>query len=112
MVIGLATAVCFSLAEPIARVLGKTGMAAACGCPLVMGPHTFNFAQAAELALAAGAAVRVADLGDAVKQALRLIQSPQQLLMRQQALAFAAAHRGAATRMARSVLEGVGRSAA
>ena len=86
--------------------------AAACGCPLVMGPHTFNFAQAAELALAAGAAVRVADLGDAVKQALRLIQSPQQLLMRQQALAFAAAHRGAATRMARSVLEGVGRSAA
>jgi 3-deoxy-D-manno-octulosonic-acid transferase len=36
--------------------------AAACGCPLLMGPHTFNFAQAAELALAAGAALRVADL--------------------------------------------------
>ena len=35
--------------------------AAACGCPVVMGPHTFNFADAAELALAAGAAVRVAD---------------------------------------------------
>ena len=33
--------------------------AAACGCPLLMGPHTFNFAQAAELALAAGAALRV-----------------------------------------------------
>ena len=27
--------------------------AAACGCPVVMGPHTFNFAQAAELAEAA-----------------------------------------------------------
>jgi multiple antibiotic resistance protein len=26
VVIGLATAVCFSLAEPIARVLGKTGI--------------------------------------------------------------------------------------
>ena len=30
--------------------------AAACGCPLLMGPHTFNFAQAAEQARAAGAA--------------------------------------------------------
>jgi 3-deoxy-D-manno-octulosonic-acid transferase len=26
--------------------------AAACGCPIVMGPHTFNFAEAAELSLA------------------------------------------------------------
>ena len=32
--------------------------AAACACPVVMGPHTFNFAQAAELAAAAGAAQR------------------------------------------------------
>ncbi len=86
--------------------------AAACGCPLLMGPYTFNFAQAAELALAAGAAVRVADLAGAVKQALNLIQSPEQLLMRQRALAFAGAHRGAAARMARSVLERVGHSAA
>ena len=86
--------------------------AAACGCPLVMGPHTFNFAQAAELALAAGAAVRAADLGSAVKQALNLIQSPEQLLMRQRALAFAAAHRGAALRMAGSVLARVGKPAA
>ena len=30
--------------------------AAACGCPLLMGPHTFNFAEAADLALQAGAA--------------------------------------------------------
>jgi hypothetical protein len=36
--------------------------AAACGCPVVMGPHTFNFADAAELALAAGAAIRVATI--------------------------------------------------
>ena len=86
--------------------------AAACGCPLLMGPHTFNFAQAAELALAAGAAVRVADLGGAVKQALNLIQSREQLLMHQRALAFAGAHRGAAVRMARSVLERMGNSAA
>ncbi len=46
--------------------------AAACGCPVVMGPHTFNFAQAAELALAAGAAMRVADLDEGVAQAVAL----------------------------------------
>ncbi|MEO6319073.1 MAG: 3-deoxy-D-manno-octulosonic acid transferase, partial [Polaromonas sp.] len=34
--------------------------AAACGCPVVMGPHTFNFAEAADLAEAEGAALRVA----------------------------------------------------
>ena len=37
--------------------------AAACGCPVVMGPHTFNFADAADQALAAGAALRVNDIG-------------------------------------------------
>ena len=79
--------------------------AAACGCPLVMGPHTFNFAQAAELALAAGAAVRVADLGAAVKQALTLMEGAAQLQMRERALSFAAAHRGAAERMAQAVLK-------
>ena len=36
--------------------------AAACGCPVVMGPHTFNFTEAAELAEAEGAALRVADM--------------------------------------------------
>ena len=32
--------------------------AAACGCPVVMGPHTFNFSEAAVLAEADGAALR------------------------------------------------------
>jgi 3-deoxy-D-manno-octulosonic-acid transferase len=32
--------------------------AAACGCTVVMGPHTFNFSEVAERAVAAGAAVR------------------------------------------------------
>ena len=40
--------------------------AAACGCPVVMGPHTFNFADAAELALAAGASLRVAAIAEGV----------------------------------------------
>ena len=78
--------------------------AAACGCPLLMGPHTFNFAQAAELALAAGAARRVADLSEAVAQAVRLPGSAEQAAMSAQALAFAAQHRGAAERMASAIL--------
>ena len=44
--------------------------AAACGCPVVMGPHTFNFTDAAELALAAGAATRVADMAAGVAAAV------------------------------------------
>jgi len=79
--------------------------AAACGCPVLMGPHTFNFAQAAEGALAAGAALRVPDLPTAVAQALAWLAEPQAMAARAaQARAFAASHRGAAARMARAVL--------
>lgn len=70
--------------------------AAACGCPVVMGPHTFNFAEAAALAEAAGAAVRTPDLAQAVDQALALAQGPQQAAATGKAAAFALAHRGAA----------------
>lgn len=79
--------------------------AAACGCPLVMGPHTFNFSEAAELALAAGAALRVANMAAGVSQAQRwLANEPQRQAVRAQALAFAARHRGAAERMAAALL--------
>ena len=78
--------------------------AAACDCPLVMGPHTFNFAQAAELALAAGAALREADMDAAVTRALAVGRSDEGALMSARALAFAAQHRGAAVGMARQLL--------
>ena len=78
--------------------------AAACGCPLVMGPHTFNFAQAAELALAAGAALREPDMAAAVVRALGIIRSTDRERMAARSLAFAAQHRGAAERMARQLL--------
>lgn len=78
--------------------------AAACGCPLLMGPHTFNFAQAAELALHAGAALRVDDMAQAVARAVQLPGSAEQAAMSNQALAFAAQHRGAAQRMAAQIL--------
>lgn len=79
--------------------------AAACGCPVVMGPHTFNFAQAAEMAEAAGAARRAEDLPAALDHAVQWVQSSQAHVRAvQSALAFARQHRGAADRMAEAIL--------
>jgi 3-deoxy-D-manno-octulosonic-acid transferase len=80
--------------------------AAACGCPVVMGPHTFNFAEAAEQALLSGAAHRVADLTQAVAQASGLTAEPQRLkLAKRSAHEFSLAHRGAAQKLAQALLE-------
>jgi len=79
--------------------------AAACGCPVVMGPHTFNFSEASQLAEEAGAAERVADMAAGLTAALALCNNAA---LRQQraesARRFAAAHRGAAARMATALL--------
>jgi 3-deoxy-D-manno-octulosonic-acid transferase len=80
--------------------------AAACGCPVVMGPSTFNFAQAAEQALQAGVARREADLEAAVLRALTLLalDPPEAAALRDRARAYAASRRGAADRMAARIL--------
>lgn len=73
--------------------------AAACGCPVLMGPHTFNFDEAASLALQAGAAERCSDMAGAVAGALALVREPgRQQAMARSASRFAQAHRGAAAR--------------
>jgi 3-deoxy-D-manno-octulosonic-acid transferase len=82
--------------------------AAACGCPVVMGPHTFNFSEAAELSLAAGASLRVADIDEGVVRAVALVHDPARDAWAQRARGFAAAHRGAAERMAREILAAAG----
>jgi 3-deoxy-D-manno-octulosonic-acid transferase len=70
--------------------------AAACSCPVVMGPHTFNFAEAAELAEAAGAARRASSLADAVDIATTLARDPDaHQAMVSAAIEFSNAHRGA-----------------
>ena len=79
--------------------------AAACGCPLLMGPHTFNFAAAADDAIAAGAARRVASLEAAVAQAAALTGDGERQAMAARAVAFSQAHRGAAERMAVAIAE-------
>ncbi len=78
--------------------------AAACGCPLVMGPHTFNFTEAARLALAAGAALRVPDMADGVREAVALLAPERQQSMSMAAQAFAEQHGGAARRMAERIV--------
>jgi 3-deoxy-D-manno-octulosonic-acid transferase len=79
--------------------------AAACGCPLLMGPSTFNFAQAAELSLQAGASERAATIGQAVLRAVEVAGAADRPAWCARALAFASQHRGAAERMAVAVLE-------
>ncbi len=77
--------------------------AAACGCPLVLGPHTFNFEDAALLAIEAGAAVRMNDLHHAVRRAVSLANDPRRNDWVEAALAFAGSHRGATERMAKRI---------
>ncbi|MDD2691824.1 MAG: 3-deoxy-D-manno-octulosonic acid transferase [Simplicispira sp.] len=78
--------------------------AAACTCPVVLGPYTFNFAQAAELACAAGAAQRVPDMAQAMQLATALAHNATALAQAQDAAAqFAQAHRGAAQATAQAV---------
>jgi 3-deoxy-D-manno-octulosonic-acid transferase len=86
--------------------------AAACGCPLVMGPSTFNFSEAAELSLAAGASVRVADMTAGVALANDLLAAgDRRRALSSSALGFAAQHRGAAQRMARRIATWVSHAA-
>jgi len=87
--------------------------ACACGCPVVFGPHMFNFSQAAADALSAGAARQVPD-ADAALDALCALQGdgPRRASMVQAALAFAGAHRGATERTLEVIGEAIGVSAA
>ena len=79
--------------------------ATACGCPVIMGPHTFNFAEAAQLAEEAGAALRVEDMAQAVTTALQMVRSgPDENAHVQACLAFSQAHRGAAQRTVQALL--------
>lgn len=73
--------------------------AAAAGCPVLIGPHSFNFAAVSEAALAAGAAVRVADAEALVHEVMTLFAAPERrTAMRAAGQAFTAQQRGATAR--------------
>jgi len=79
--------------------------AAACGCPMLLGPSVFNFAEAAQQALGAGAAWQVVSWAEALQRMQALLaDEPMRQKAVQSALAFAALHRGAAARMAARIL--------
>ena len=82
--------------------------AAACGCPVMVGPHTFNFRQATEDALAAGAARRVVDAPALLAEVGHLlVDEASRSSMAAAARAFAAAHRGATQRTLLLIEQGV-----
>ena len=87
--------------------------AASAGRPVLVGPHTFNFAQAAADAVEAGAARQVRDADDCMAQALALLaDASARACMGKAGQAFAARHRGAAARVARLIslwVSGAGR---
>jgi 3-deoxy-D-manno-octulosonic-acid transferase len=73
--------------------------ACAAGVPVLVGPYTYNFAQAAESAIAAGAALRVDRAQEAVRQARLLLGDPDlRERMGGAGIAFCATHRGATER--------------
>ncbi|MDD2882037.1 MAG: 3-deoxy-D-manno-octulosonic acid transferase [Rhodoferax sp.] len=78
--------------------------AAACGCPVVMGPHTFNFAAVAQHAEQVGAALRAPHLSDAIRQAAELVTDVERLAAaRQVAESFARSHGGASAQLAGAI---------
>jgi 3-deoxy-D-manno-octulosonic-acid transferase len=71
----------------------------ALGTPVIVGPHTWNFAEAAEGALAAGAALRARDAAEALALADAVsADAVRRGAMGEKALAFVTAHRGAVER--------------
>jgi 3-deoxy-D-manno-octulosonic-acid transferase len=81
--------------------LGGQNLIEACalGRPVLVGEHTFNFLQATEEAVAAGAALRVPDAPALLRAAADLLaDDARRAAMGAHAQAFAARHRGATVR--------------
>jgi 3-deoxy-D-manno-octulosonic-acid transferase len=80
---------CHNLIEPCA--VGK---------PVLFGPSTYNFAEAAELAVRAGAALQVVDAASVAREAQRLLRDDaSRERMGRAGRDFCAAHRGATARV-------------
>ncbi|MET0983306.1 MAG: lipid IV(A) 3-deoxy-D-manno-octulosonic acid transferase [Telluria sp.] len=81
--------------------LGGQNLIEACalGKPVLVGPHTFNFLDATEEAVAAGGAMRVPDADALLAQAVALLHNgAEREAMGARAGAFAQRHRGATLR--------------
>lgn len=78
--------------------------ACATGTPVMVGPHTYNFAEVTRLAVTAGAAVQVQDSGGLVFELQRLLCNPEELgEMRQHCERFVIQNRGATDKSLRVI---------
>ncbi len=83
--------------------------AAAMGKPILIGPHTFNFAEVSELAIQVGAALRVANAEELVLTVGNLLKAPDKIeAMSVAARAFANRYRGATERLMALIDEACG----
>ena len=71
--------------------------ACACGKPVLLGPHTYNFAHASEVAIAQGAAVRVYDAAQIFQMTFELLVDQDRLQNMSQAARRFAENEGGAT---------------
>ncbi len=81
--------------------LGGQNLIEACAVatPVILGPHTFNFAAISEDAIQAGAALRIQSAGELMSLTVSLLANQtQRQQMSDHALAFAQQHRGATAR--------------
>lgn len=81
--------------------LGGQNLLEACavGRPVLIGPHTFNFAEATAAAVEAGAAIRVADAGELATALAALLQdAPRRERMADAGRRLVHAHQGATAR--------------
>jgi 3-deoxy-D-manno-octulosonic-acid transferase len=73
--------------------------ATAVGCPVIVGPHTFNFSVVCNQAIEAGAAVRSTDIENGLLRALEILSNPAlRKTMGDAGRDFAQSHRGATAR--------------
>jgi len=73
--------------------------ACAVGKPVLIGPHTWNFVQASQLAVASGASVRVHDITELAQAVQNLFSHPDQMAeVGHAGLGFVSANRGATER--------------
>lgn len=79
----------------------------AVGTPVLVGPYTYNFAEATQLAIDAGAAARVKDSGELIRSLQDLLNDPAALSkMRKQCDGFIRFNRGA-TERAMQIIAGI-----
>ena len=86
--------------------LGGQNLIEACaaGKPVLVGAHTFNFDQATEQAIVAGAALRVQNAEELAREVSALLSDPARLAtMSKAGFEFAAKHRGATERIMQMV---------